>query len=167
MAKKPNSASVTKKPCGCGYLQQAADEPGNPIRFDESAGEFQFIYREPDQDADSMLILYHCPFCGGAAPPSKRRLLFEVIPREEEQRLNTLLEPIRTIEDAISLLGVPDSDGHSTSRKPETDGAPPATSFQRELTYRGLSDVADVWISEGRDGHAYWQLHGKPKRREA
>lgn len=166
MAKKPNFASVTKKPCGCGYLQQAADDPANPIRFEEEAGEYQFMYSEGGDEIDSMLVVYHCPFCGGAAPPSKRRLLFEVIPPQEEQRLKSLLTPIKTIENAINILGSPDWDDYASARKHEKDDAPPVTTFQREVRYTALSEVADVWISEGRDGRAYWQLHGKPKSRK-
>ena len=162
MAEKPTFASVTGTQCTCHYLLRAADDPANPIIFDERTGEYQFTYSEDGSESKAMLVIYHCPFCGGAAPRSKRHLLFEVIPRDEEQRLAGLLKPIATIREAIEALGNPDFADYSTTRKAERDGSPPVTSFQRELRYSGLSDVAVVCISEGRDGKAYWQLQGKP-----
>src|SRR5262245_23525564 len=87
MRRKPTRASVTSKQCRCGYLQFAAEESGNPIVFDEVAGEYQFTYQEPGAEGPSLLVLYHCPFCGGAAPQSKRANLFHVIPKGEVRRL--------------------------------------------------------------------------------
>src|SRR5690606_34277173 len=162
MARKPTFASVTTTQCTCDYLQTAADEPTNPITFDDRTGEYQFTYSEDGGKSPATLVIYHCPWCGGAAPRSKRPLLFEVVPRDEEQRLAELLKPIQTMRDVFEALGDPDFDDYSKTQTVERDGSPPVTSFQRELRYCELSDVAEVWISEGRDGRAYWRLQGKP-----
>lgn len=74
---KPTFHSVTQQPCACSYLENEANDPDSPILFDASTGEFQFSF------GDAMLILYHCPTCGGVAPKSKRELLFAVIPSDE------------------------------------------------------------------------------------
>lgn len=162
---KPTFASVTDLPCTCNYLQNAADDPANPIVFDKDTNEFQFKYCDtqcdPEGNCQAMLVIYHCPFCGGAAPRSKRELLFAKIPPDEEARLASLLAPIQTMSDAVDTFGTPDYDDYSVSRCPEDDDSPPRTVYHREVRFYTLSDVADVWISERPDGKVFWQLQGK------
>jgi hypothetical protein len=161
MTHKPTSASVTDKLCTCGYLSQSADDPDNPIIFDKATGEYQFTYQEAVLEGRSTLIIYHCPFCGGCAPPSKRDLLFAVIPRSEEKRLLELLTPIKTLQDARTILGNPDCEDFMTIRGSEKDETGPSVEHQREAHYEGLSKVADVWIRERSDGKVYWIIQGK------
>lgn len=174
---KRTHSSVTDQPCECRYLENAADDPDSPILFDETTGEYQFQYDEQrrsrfqhlsravwgDAGHYATLIIYHCPFCGGAAPESKRHLLFETISREEESRLSELLKNIKSIDDAIQQFGQPDFDGQSATKTPESEHHPSKIEHHRDIRYHGLSDVADVWIIERPDGSAYWQLQGKPK----
>ncbi len=158
---KPTYASVTDQPCTCRYLQSAAEDADNPIAFDEKTSEYQFTYREPGLDGPSMLVIYHCPFCGGAAPRSKRSLLFATIPRSEEKRLAVLLGPIKTLDEAVALLGKPDYDGHGRVRDPGSDERAPTVECRREIRYEDLSDVAAVWITERPDGSVSCCLQGK------
>src|ERR1700681_961480 len=104
MTHRRTYASVTKTVCTCMYLGQAADDPRSPIVFDADTGEYQFTYQEPECTGPSSLVIYHCPFCGGAAPESKRHLRFAVIPAAEEQRLIALLAPVRSGHDALKIL---------------------------------------------------------------
>ena len=152
---KPTHASVTEEPCTCGYLQNAADDPSNPIVFDTQTAEYQFSYD------GAMLVIYHCPFCGGAAPKSKRALLFEQIPEAEQERLAKLLYGITTINAAIKRLGKPDFEGTSTSQYPEQEGTAPRIEHHRVVRYHNVSDVAEIWITERPDGSIYWHLQGK------
>jgi hypothetical protein len=161
MRYKPTHASVTDEPCNCGYLQRAADDPDHPIIFDERTSEYQFTYQELGLEGRSMLVIYHCPFCGGTAPESKRSLLFAVIPRAEQARLSAMLAPIETIHDALAALGTPTWDDYSTIRRPEQQGKPSSIEYHREIRYENMSDVADIWITERPDGKVYWQLQGK------
>jgi len=161
MTHKPTHASVTDKQCACGYLSRSADDLRNPIVFDKATNEYQFVYHEPELDGKSTLIIYHCPFCGGCAPPSKRDLLFAVIPRSEEERLLELLASIETLQDARDRFGVPDLDDFVTIHKSEEVDAGPSLQYQRDIRYQGLSNVADVCIRERSDGKVYWQLQGK------
>jgi hypothetical protein len=161
MTNKPTHASVTARPCTCGYPQRAADDAENPVVFDERTSEYQFTYQEPGLEGLSTLILYHCPFCGGAVPGSKRSLLFATIPGAEAARLVTVLEPVKTVRDALEQLGPPDFDGFSTTLRPERDDQPPLVERHRDLRYYSLSDVADIWITERSDGAVHWQLQGK------
>ncbi len=158
---KPTYASVTEQPCTCDYLQNAANDDANPIIFDEKTSEYQFAYHEPGLDGPSTLIIYHCPFCGGAAPESKRSLLFAVIPKSEEERLLEMLAPIETISQAMAILGTPDFDGHIKVRDPERDNKPFSLEYHREIRYEKLSDLANIWITERPDGKVFWQLQGK------
>jgi hypothetical protein len=164
---RPTSASVTTVPCTCEYLRRAADDPDNPIAFEEQTGDFQYTYHDAIDDVPARLNIYHCPFCGGAAPRSKRETLFHIIPHGEADRLALRLEGMDTLEEALVKLvklGTPDDDNPrgSSTRKDETETTPSFVQYFRTLTYRGLSDVADVWICEIGNGQAYWQLWGKP-----
>ena len=165
MAKGPTFASVTDRPCRCGYLRRAADDPRLPIVFDKVTGEYHFRYREADAYGDSTLVIYHCPFCGGAAPRSKRALLFHVIPPDEEERLAELLDGITSIRGALRKLGKPEDDLRRGIKTQESEraGRPPTTQWFRTLRYEKLSKVADVWFTEHADGRASWQLVGKQK----
>ena len=161
MGDPPTFASVTSTPCTCGVLEQHAAMAGSPIVFDPQTAEYHITFGQ--SDAQGTLVIYHCPFCGGAAPKSKRHLLFAVIPPEEEARLATLLQPIKTIRDALTRLGEPDLDDPSGLRvaQDERDGQPPVRWHRRTLFYERLSDVADVHLTEGAGGRVDWRLIGK------
>ncbi len=152
---KRTYASITEENCRCNYLQDMADDPDSGIRFDQSTSEYQFVC---DSAKD---IIYHCPFCGGAAPESKRSLLFSQVPESEIDRLSRFFESITTIDDAIELLGKPDSDSYSTSTLPETEDKAPSYQRHRQIRYDGLSDVANVLFNEHQDGKVNWGFHGK------
>ena len=158
---KPTHASVTEESCTCNYLQNASDDPHNPITFDAPTGEFQFSFD------GAMLVIYHCPFCGGAAPESKRHLLFAQVPSEEESRLAVLLDGIETINDALQQLGNPDFEGTSIVKRPERENEPPRIQHHRDIRYHNLSDVAEIWITERPDGRIFWRLQGKYRGRDA
>jgi hypothetical protein len=167
MSERPTFASVTDARCRCGYLRRSADDPESPIVFDRRTNEFHFRYREAGAEGDSVLVIYHCPFCGGAAPRSKRETLFHVIPRDEEDRLAGLMEGITTMRGALRRLGIPAWDNRQGTgrRMPEGRGRAPTAEWHRTLCYQNLSEVADVYVVERSDGRAYWRLQGKEKRR--
>jgi hypothetical protein len=150
----PTYASVTDQLCSCGYLERAANDPKSPIVFDKLTHEYQFVYPDPQADiiprGKATLIIYHCPFCGGAAPPSQRDLLFSIITPDEEQRPRELLADVRTIDDALRILGQPDLDLDAgvTRRQHETSGTGPSIESFRSLTYSGLSKTVDVQITD-------------------
>jgi hypothetical protein len=140
-------------------LQRSADDPSHPIVFEPVTNEFHITHDE----SKAISIVYHCPFCGGAAPKSKRHLLFAVIPPEEEKRLAQLLAPITTLRAALNHLGKPAIDNPSGAGTftPERDGCPPIKQHHRTLLYDNLSPVANVHFTERLDGTAMWQLFGK------
>jgi hypothetical protein len=153
MNERRNHASVTDVDCTCGYLERAADNPDVPIQFEASTGEYQFTY-QTEAWGPSMLVIYHCPFCGGAAPESKRALLFHAISDAEEGRLKELFLPIKTIADALERLGEPDSDVPfgGASMRDKADGQPLSIQYERMLRYGSLSEIADFEIIEASGG---------------
>jgi len=163
MAARPTFASVTDVRCKCRWLQDAADDPLQPIVFDKKTNEYQIRYREPDEINHSMLIIYHCPFCGGAAPMSKRASLFHAIPLEEKDRLLKLLAGITSLRGAIRKLGKPNYDNPRGTKveTPRRAGRAPTIQWYRTLCFDKLSKVADVWFTERADGQASWRLQGK------
>jgi hypothetical protein len=164
----PTYASVTERPCTCQYLEHAADDPRSPIVYDRTLKEYNFEYPSPCGDGTcevgkASLRIYHCPFCGGAAPESKRGLLFAVVPPEEEGRLYKLLGSIKTLDRAMQVLGPPDDDNPHGLREehPEREGSAPTVESFRTLRYFDLSETADVNIAESRTGGVHFWLQGK------
>ena len=131
--------SVTETPCTCGWLEKCADDPDWPIEYDASLNEFHIIMKGSDgQPAQGMI--YHCFWCGGAAPKSKREEKFLTVGIGEDCRLRSLLRSYTTFEQALSGLGQPDqdwADGASSTFDNKT------TSY-RCVLYEKLSSTADV-----------------------
>ncbi len=168
MSERRTYASVTDVDCSCGYLQRAADDPDVPIQFEEATREYQFAYQSAGEFGPSMLVINHCPFCGGTAPKSKRALLFHAIPDAEEDRLKELFISIKTIADALERFGEPDSDVPigMASMRDEADGQPSSIRYQRTLRYGTLSEIADVEIIEASGGRISFSISGKRKTAE-
>lgn len=157
MPDKPTFASVTDIPCTCGFLTRCAKDPSSPITWDERLNEFHITYRHEASTGE--LMVYHCPFCGGATPPSRRGDLFHEVTAEEERRLNDLSAEIKTVADCLQRLGAPDQDlaeGMAT----ETDGR--RETF-RTLWYRNLSSTVDVIFVVQANGNVWSSLSGKSK----
>jgi hypothetical protein len=169
MCSRPTSASVTDAVCECKYLQHAADDPDVPIVFDQRTNEYHYRYLESGSGVPANLIIYHCPFCGGAAPTSKRELLFHVVSSQEKDRLVDLLEPFCSIQELIQVLGKPDEDMPAGMwvKRHELDDRPSQAAYCRMLTYKSLSDVADVQVFERPNGSIGWSLSGKLRRETA
>jgi hypothetical protein len=131
--------------------------------FDESTNEFQFTWPSEDERYPGHLVIYHCPFCGGTAPESKRHLLFAVVSDTETKRLNQVLADIKTAKDAVEKLGPPDQDlPHGTSVQTlEHDGNPPETHYFRTLRYKQLSDTVDVEFTVHQDDRVSVAYYGK------
>lgn len=157
MPEKPTFASVTDIPCTCGVLARCAKDPTLPITWDERLNEFHITYRHGEGTCEMML--YHCPFCGGATPPSRRGELFHVVTPAEERRLNDLLSDITTVDDCLRRLGPPDED-RADGMATESRGH--RVTF-RTLRYRNLSVTVDVNVGVRADGTVWTSLSGKYK----
>ncbi len=163
MAKR-TFTSVTEELCGCEYLNQAANDPESPIVFDRDLHEFQFESWDSTGKLLRSAIIYHCPFCGGAAPKSNREARFTKITTAEESRLRSILDGIRTLEHAIEKLGEPDKDDHRgiTVEIPDKDGQIPRKESFRVLQYFGLSETAEVWITDYHKDEVHITFQSKP-----
>src|SRR5262245_31009124 len=144
-------ASVTEAPCTCKHLERCAADPNVPIEYDSDLNEFNIVLSGRLGKYGSMRI-YHCPFCGGLAPKSRREELFAVVPEPEYQRLRALTLGIGSVEDAVRVLGVPCSDDVVSFPEGyvwpvERDAKIPV----RALTFTRLSDVAEVHVTVNDD----------------
>jgi hypothetical protein len=149
-AKRPRksaSQSVAKPPCKCGFLLRAAEEPEIPIVFDERMNEYHIENVAKDGGHS---VIYYCPFCGGAAPPSKRQSFFATITRAETERLHELTADVKTIAGAIAQFGAPDDDldPGTTVYNSVKDDQPPTVTSYRTLRYKTLSSSADVVFTD-------------------
>jgi hypothetical protein len=142
--------------CDCGVLERLSKEPGVPIFYDPELNE----YRIQTADGGRNTMMYHCFFCGGRLPKSRRDELFRHITTDEVIRLKMILKDITTLPDLLAALGPPDRDdpmGISTRAKAE-DGGDRIT-YHRTLSYYSLSSTADVVASlnhEGQVAFSYW-----------
>jgi hypothetical protein len=154
-------ASVTEVLCTCGLLEERAADASSPFKFDADLKEFHLEYVGVKGKAS--MVIYHCPFCGGAAPESQRDRLFAVISSAEEERLFSLLKGVHTIHDAIEALGSPDLDRPDGVgwRHPEGERTPPNSERFRRVTYSRLSDVADIHLTVYPNGNVHASLQGK------
>lgn len=91
--------------CQCGRLQQWADDPTIPIRFDKLMNEYQIFFGSKQ---DCYLVMYFCLFCGGEAPESKRG--DRIIEPEDSEivKITKLMQCLTNIDDVIRLFGPPD-----------------------------------------------------------
>ena len=141
--KKPTSMSETANPCKCRWLERMSSEPDEPISFDDASGEYHIT-----KPRGGYLVIYHCPFCGGAAPLSRRHELFADISDAEVERLRRVTARVKTVQQAIKVLGKPDHDAAQglTVHTPAKGRRRPRVVSYRVLTFTRLSDTADVEV---------------------
>jgi uncharacterized protein DUF6980 len=155
---KSTPASVTTEECTCGYQERQSEEANIPIVFDAEVNEFHIAHPDGGQS-----VIYHCPWCGGAAPRSQRDRLFAKVTMAESARLDGLTGTIRSIEEAIATFGPAQRDEAQglIVEKPATDSQPPATSVYRTLTFTQLSDTADVVLIDYGPAGVRFTFQGK------
>lgn len=133
--------SVTAEPCSCGNLASAAADRACPIAFDPELNEYHVTSFDPDTGTRGHWVVYHCLFCGGAAPESKRDTFFTEVSDAETERLERLTSRLRTVDEAIAKLGPPDED-HPNGMTIRSNTAPQRS--YRLLRYTRLSEHANV-----------------------
>jgi hypothetical protein len=145
--RKPTRASVTTVACTCDYLERASDKPDVPIVFDVEMNEYHIVHVGSTR---GRMMIYHCPWCGGTAPKSKRGSFFATIPFAEATRLGQLTSGLATLDAVIQKFGKPDDDlahGATIMTKPTTTTPSQFTSF-RVLRYTALSETANVEFTD-------------------
>lgn len=144
---KRATASRPKKRCKCRFLERSAAEPEIPIVFDERMNEYHIENVAKDGGHS---VIYYCPFCGGAAPRSKRQSFFATITSAEAARLRDLTAEVKTVAQALAKFGTPDDDldpGTTVFDKASDTQSPRVTSY-RTLRYKRLSQTADVDLTD-------------------
>jgi hypothetical protein len=157
------SRSEIDRRCECGWLDNAVAEPGVPIEFDETVGEFQLVYQSPNGLPSGRMTFYYCPFCGCQAPESKRHTLFTVLTQSEISRIEHLCRDLRSLDDVRARFGKPDEEMSNGVgiQEPEEPGVPPTATQLHTLKYCGLSALADVLFFETKRDSLQMTMHGK------
>lgn len=143
--------------CDCRYLDRLSKEPSAPIEFDAKLNEYHIAGAN-----GGYFMIYHCPFCGGRMPQSRRDELFMHISDAEKQRLNDLTRTLTTVADVINAFGTPDLDnptGFSVTK--DNDTGMSNTSHYRTLTYNGLSATARVVATVGLNDQVHFRFTPK------
>ena len=96
-------------------------------------------------------------------PDTRRGRLFARITAAEMRRLKKLTVDIRTIDDAIRILGEPDADFPDgvTSLTAASETEPEKVESYRMIKYRGLSETAVVQFTDYRRDRVGIQFTGK------
>jgi hypothetical protein len=160
---KRSFASVTDIECTCHYLQNMADDPDWPIEYDSITAEYHFVFKDNVDGRKRWLMIFHCPYCGGATPKSKRETLFYNVPQEERDRLSELAKGIRTFKGALKRLGPPCYETDGEAKGPEKDGKPPTYSSFHDAHYTNLSPIADLVFTGTPSGKVQFHISGKQK----
>ena|SRR5215813_158235 len=147
--------------CRCGSLDREARKPDSPIKFDTEMNEYYISYF--DGGEETKLRVYHCMFCGGAAPDSFRPSKFAVLSSGELERLRKLIKDLKSVDQVLAAFGKPDSDEQPGVMwtTPETDEHGEITESFRALTYRNLSQTADIRVAVGPGGETHFSFSGK------
>lgn len=133
-----------------------------PVVFDEGLNEYHLEYDGPN--GRGKLLLRYCPFCGGAAPKSRRADLFMRLTQTEQSRLRKLTSGLRSRSAVLEALGPPDRelDPGDGVGLPAKEGAPPGLEYCRTMVFENLSETADVRVTERSDGTIGIALTAKP-----
>lgn len=155
-------------PCKCGFLETQANHPDSPIRFDPELKEYHFIHRM-STSGEAMMMIYHCPFCGGRAPKSRRSELFHRLTDAERRRLCNLTKNMRTLEDVTAAFGKPDIKQPigMVVTKPERDGKAETTQSYPMMIYRKLSSTAEVHVTVYPNDRVGITFQGKAVKKNA
>jgi len=115
------------------------------------------------------MMIYHCPFCGGRAPKSRRGDLFHRLTHAEQRRLSELTKDMRTLQDVITAFGEPDirQPIGMMQTMPERDGEPETTRSYPVMIYSGLSETADVHVTIFPADRVYISFRGKAVKNDA
>ena len=143
--------------CDCRSLERWSKEPSVPIVFEEKLNEYHILGSN-----GAKIMIYHCPFCGGRTPRSHRDELFMHITHVETERLKDLTRDLKTLDDVLNAFGSPDFDdltGYSVTKDDSTGR--PMTTYYRQLTFRGLSDTANVVAVVGLNNQVQFSLMPK------
>lgn len=147
--------------CDCRWLENAAEDPHVPITFDSKLNEYHLIR---GGELGGTMLFYHCPFCGGRAPKSRRDALFLHVTHEEMLRLDTLTRNLKSLADVVAAFGNPDEDyptGHGVT-KPGAVGEPDKTEHYRSIRYNNLSQTAVVDVIVHPLDRVHFTSYGKP-----
>jgi len=127
-------------------LENASKEPDHAIQWDEKMNEYYIAYGKSGR-----MMVYYCPFCGGATPKSRRSSMFAHVTDQEEHRITSLFRGIRTVGDVTARFGPPDEEREFAEcmRRPEREGNPGNGEVFRGLVYKNLSPVADIVFNIG------------------
>ncbi len=147
---KPNSESVTVDPCVCGYLARNANDSRRPIVFDEL--DKRYKYRYTVDGHESLLMIYHCPWCGGVASDSHQKSLFYELNNDACSEFAEIIRSCKTIDEVIAIFGQPNDDESTVIRFNEKPGVSPRADSVRVVTFRQIHPEMSVSIEQQVDG---------------
>jgi hypothetical protein len=155
----PTMPDFNAPQCECRALERWSKEPTVPIEFDTVMNEYHIVGTN-----GSRSMIYHCPFCGGRTPESRRDDFFMHITEAEMQRLTMMTGHLKTLDEVLAAFGPPDCDfptGHGVTK--DDEAGRPVTTYYRSLTYENLSPAAKVVVTVHVDDRVQFSFRPKNK----
>lgn len=115
----PN-AGLDPYDCDCGWLERSADDPNIPIGFDPTTNEY-YIQMQGLGELQGRALIRFCPNCGGDAPVSKRPELFQPVASQDQIRIRSFADELKTKADVLAKWGKPDEEIPNGYGMPERD----------------------------------------------
>lgn len=135
------------KTCQCEWLKEAAEDVRFPIEYDKDKNQFK-LRCLLDDDHIGFTVLHYCPLCGGLAPDVRKEQNFLDLSSQELLRLKRITGEIKSIEDALRVLGHPEELMEQVKRE-ITDLY---VEELRSLTYHNVSETAVIHVIADDDG---------------
>jgi hypothetical protein len=145
-----------KAACDCGTVEDLASDRKSPIEHDKNLSEYNLV----SGDGKTHYRMYFCFFCGGRLPESKRASLFTDPSEEEIKEVAELMSKVRSMEQAIGVLGKPDE----TVKAPKAaSGENGRSEYKNHHRYLTRWKTLDLTVRERNDGSLDSAFTGKYK----
>jgi hypothetical protein len=134
-------------------LDRLAADPKSPVEFDERLNEYHL------KGQREYVIMKYCFWCSGRLPDSRRGELFTEPIDEEMSEVRSIHSRIKTVEDALKLLGPPDEthewdDEFAQGREIENQ-------WRQSLVYSSRWDTLVLHVQEMPDGRIAFSVSGQ------
>ena len=131
-------------------LKEFIQDPECPIKYDKEYDKYTIEYGSLDNPKGKHNIsMYYCPITGAKLRTWKPNKHFTKPTDKDIKTLFALVRKLSTLKDIESKLGKPD--------KTYQDVGDDKTQY----VYSNLSDVAELWIHETKEGKLYFTAGGK------
>lgn len=150
------STQSSSRPCRCGVPQHCASDPRCPVVFDKDANEYRLVAK----DGTVLSCMHFCFHCGGSLPVATRTKYWGEPDPQEVEVLMARLEPARSWQEVLAILGPADSEFAGTL---EFEGK---RSQVRRVVFGSVAKSFELRVFAYEDGEWSYSLAGKLSKKQ-